>query len=189
MTVVGSQFIPIVVSTLNPWCIGQGLKKNRYKKRIWLQSTTQKAIGRGPSILWGECRATPLIKGGSCPVFICTPAAISYINLIYIPPPLSLIPRAHISLSRTPARRVGKTLHCDNSQLSCNFHSPRYDKSQLLRYLLFALSRLMCSRVSAAEGTYENEPPRRRSQKKSPICLRAKAETEAELKIGNCYGI
>lgn len=84
-------------------------RKTCTKNRIRLQSTTQKAIGRGGgSILWGECVRHPLIKRASCPVFICTPAAISYINLIYIPPSLSRIPPAHISLSRTPARRASE---------------------------------------------------------------------------------
>lgn len=106
----------------------------------------KKRSAGGPASCGASACATPLIKRASCPVFICTPAAISYINLIYIPPSLSLShpSRSYFPVAHTRAPRVGKTLHCDNSQLSCNFHSPRSDKSERLRYQLFVLSRLRC---------------------------------------------
>lgn len=109
MTVDGSQFTPIIVNTLNPLMYRSGTEEKPLQKiGLDYKVPLKKRSAGGASILWGECVRHPLIKRASCPVFICTPAAISYINLIYIPPSLSRIPPAHISLSRTPARRASE---------------------------------------------------------------------------------
>lgn len=147
MTVDGSQFTPIIVNTLNPLMYRSGTEEKPVQKiGLDYKAPLKKRSAGGPASCGASACATPLIKRASCPVFICTPAAISYINLIYIPPSLSRIPPAHISLSRTPARRASEKpcTAITHNFLATFTHRGAINLSGYLRYQLFVPSRLRC---------------------------------------------
>lgn len=146
MTVDGSQFTPIIVNTLNPLMYRSGMEEKPVQKiGLDYKAPLKKRSAGGASILWGECVRHPPDKKSLLSGFYLHPRSHFLYKLnLYSSLSLSHPSRSYFLVAHTRAPRVGKTLHRDNSQLSCNFHSPRSDKSEQLRYQLFVPSLLRC---------------------------------------------
>lgn len=110
MTVDGSQSTPIIVNTLNPLIYRSGTEEKPVQKiGLDYKAPLKKRSAGGASILWGECVRHPPDKKSLLSGFYLHPRSHFLYKLnLYSSLSLSRIPPAHISLSRTPARRASE---------------------------------------------------------------------------------